>query len=791
VSPVADALCYSESNAAVSQYTLSVRKPTTDFLTWDRTQAALDTSAPGPTTIRTDRIHAWGMFHYLARQQQSNSDLALEDRAVGSLTIKLNGVWPTQPAQTPIKVTADPGKVPDEISWDDGTISPPSGDTTKVETPGHAIDLVFKTVDNDQATPAARRVDSSWEITLPPGSVIQVQLRSNVKKDLDKHFAMGILDGDRTYTLLVETANQAMPSRSDLYNAFEIRPPLEADTTTVNFNLALPTTPDASWAQLSRVDLQSQVWRWDGRPSAQFPFSTVVPIPYGQSNPVVPKQTVSTDLLNWELDAFAVRRATDLSTRPMKHVQIPAPTGASTKKKAQAASPLTITAFQANDDRATEVGATYYRLAEPPTIDMDRWYRPNRVRCHRWIKIKRRCPAPTAIGQGDSFPPVSPLALHRRTTSRPSRPIKYIVPLTGATTATQPAASSVLVVVQGPWYAIAGLAEDISACITQSAAPVSASDPVSIPEAGADPILFDGTTDRLPTTFDEYGPLYPSEGVKNPLFHGPVGHTFDQSDVNPLWVTSSFVLDPPGSNQGPAQEGTFARVQFSRIIHQNGIVILPEQKNGSKPTLTVPPADFESDLTDPVWVQFLPSRFLPLKQPFDKLSISYDAPSNQVSVVAEAKPISLTLNSYSLGLNVHHLVFGLLLTQQVNDMLGRPNQERFIDLLFLKPSGNEETTAMWPYSIPKGLSPTDLIGRVVVIQRQVDTSAGCGAAPAPWPCDLTTRDELWKEMFPGMDSPDQKASDAAARILAVSPPIPANAVSKRVLNCAQIPPLRG
>ncbi len=783
--------CYPDAVAPTSQFTLSVRRPTADFLTWDRTQAALDTSTPGtPSQIRTDRTHAWTLFHYLARQQQSNSDLALEDRAVGSLTIQLDGVWSTQLTPGPIKITSDGGADANEIAWNDSVINVPnpSSPTTKVETPGDPIALKFITSSNPGAATTAKRVGSSWEITLPPGSVTRIQLTSKLKPGLDQHFAKGILDGDRTYTLLVETANQAMPSRSDLYSAFDILPPLQPDTKSVNFNLALPAAPDSTWAQVSRVDLQSQVWRWDGRPSGQFPFSTVAPIPYGGQNPVVPKQPPSLDLLNWELDAYAVRRATDLTTRPMKHVQIPAPVNGSIKKKGQVSTASPITVFQASDDRATELGATYYRAGVTVYNRYGSLVPPGTRSVSSLNKDEAAVPGADGNWTRRFIPARITADASAPADYKPPKPaIKYIVPLTGATTATQPAASSVLVVVQGPWYAIAGLAEDISASITQSATPVAANDPVPVPEAGADPILFNGPRANLPTTFDEYGPLYPSEKVQNPLFHGPVGHTFDQSDVNPLWVTSSFVLDPPGSNKVPAQEGTFARVQFTRRVHRQGVVV-----QDATAILSVPSADFESEPTDPVWVQFLPSRFLPLKPSFDELSLSYDAPSKQVSIVDDAMPICLTLNSYSLGSNLHLLLFGLLLTQQVNDMLGRLNQERFIDLQFLKPSANEETTAIWAnFAIPKGVAATDLIGRIVVIQRQVDTTTGCGTSAAQWPCDLTTRDELWKEMFPGLDSPsqkdspDQKNSDAVARIVAVSPPIPATDVSKRLLTCVR------
>ena len=352
--------------------------------------------------------------------------------------------------------------------------------------------------------------------------------------------------------------------------------------------------------------------------------------------------------------------------------------------------------------------------------------------------------------------------------------------MTGASDNSQPAASSVLVVVQGPWYAIAGLAEDFSVAITKS----SADQIPQLQEAGADPIRFAGSSSTLPTTFPEDGSLYVPSADNRLHVHGPVGHTFDTSDANPLWVTSSFVLDPPPSERGTAQEGTFARVQFTRLLNKDGILQSDTQPGAKYPTL-VPSKDFASDPTDPVWIQFLASRFLPRTShtdSFDHLVVSVDNslinPQPTLSIRDSNDPNRAILQlTYPLnpGYADSSLpIFGLLLTQLVPDLIGRKGQERFIDLL-LQSASSSSTSAVWPFPKSNGIDPTAIIGRIVVIQRQVNTSAACDRpAPATSPtCNLISAAELWKELFPAFTSTDPSIfPDAVDRIVAVSPPIP-------------------
>jgi hypothetical protein len=527
---------------------------------------------------------------------------------------------------------------------------------------------------------------------------------------------------------LVEAANKSLPSVDDLRTAFQIKAPPSLDRTSVDFALVLDNV--ANKEQVRGADLRTQIWRWDGRPSRQFPFGDV-------AKPDVPQQP-SAKLLEWELEAFSTRLASDASVRPMARF------GAST--------------FVAHDDRSTELGATYYRAA----IEVYNRYGSLVPKASRSLAtLGEFCSIPGADGQWTRrFIP----ARWSSQNTIPKPAIKFIVPLTGSLASAQASASSALVVVQGPWYAIAGLAEDIKAEITDSV-PLDPKDPSSITqEAGADPILWSGKRRDLPINFANYGPLYPSQDATNDRFHGPVGHTFDAFDVNPLWVSSSFVLDAPKPASGEAPAGTFARVQFRRVVHRDGVLGAPAQ-------------DFESEPTDPVWVQFLSSQFLALTIPVENLTLDVSGGAAEIKQGNDVITLSQPLNKDSQSSNNSpNLIFGLLLTEEVTDLVGRKGQERFHDIL-LQPSVYNTTSASWKASPSGGVN---LIGRIIAIERQVKVSPTTGrsdacqtgvpsAADTRPPCTLNQSDELWREMFP----PD--GQDAIARIVAVSPPIYATA----------------
>ena len=771
------------TNASYAEFDLWIHKPTTDFLTWDRTQAAI-------TGTHQARQWAWQLFNTNARKQNSSFDLSLEDPAVDSLSIDVKDETGASVIVTGLST----------LPWLHADIQNPTT-ATALQTTTQPIALKIVTnVDAPTKLTGSLAVDpkssSTFTLTLPQGFLGSITLQPKLRAGFEKQFATGISSAPGAYTLLVETANRAFPQQDKLQNALSIQPPV-APTDPITFTLVGQSDQDA-WKQICRVDLQAQLWRWDGRPARSFPFDQITPIKYyggipaidpKTSVPVPPVQQITASLLQWELETFATRTASDSTTRPMVRRGYN---------------------FVANEDRGTELGATYYR-AGVTAYNRYGSLVPSEARSTHSLNDYASIPGADGAWVRRFIPGRYTLDGSKPGSYKPPKPaIKYIVPLTGAYGGSQQAAASVLVVVQGPWFAIAGLAEDIRVEIVTSD---KQNHPNEFPEAGPDPIYYRNSADHpLPTSYgDYYSPFTPPPDPskktlsRNPLFHGPVGHTFDSSDANPLWVTSSFVLDPPQEFADPpvksgapvlipaAQEGTFAQIEFTRIVRAAGMVVadpyktppahgkniaalklagsaVPENRTSTPPQPAQPAiGDIFSDPTDPVWVQFLPSHFLPIDSAdFGTLVLNSD--KKQGFLICDEKtpttPVKLTHDVRPDPKDPSFYRFALLLTQEVPDLLGRRGQERFVDMLLQPapivdtvkpPKTYAATDAAWKCNSPLATEPKsqNLIARIVVIQRQVNTTALCGKPPGPppssVPCpylDITDAADLWKEMFP-------------------------------------------
>jgi hypothetical protein len=692
----------------VDTFSLNISKPTTDLLTWDRWMAV----QPG-TNIRALRSQVWERFNTLARQENSTLKVSLDDPAVRHLTITIDGVAGLAAADgTDTKSWADP---PTSID----TAPPPKA----VITPAPALPLTIKV---SETAPAKIFDKTTWTLTVTPGTLATITLVPSIDANDQKLFA-SCVDASKleSYTFVVETANrylfgmaQITPTDSEiLRKAIAISPPDGVSRKSVDFTLALNRQ-----SFVGSADIQTQVWRWDGRPSAPYPYNDTVMPP-------------TKLLLEWELEVFSSRIASDATFRPMT-------------RSNQAGFAV---AFEAHDDRSADPGATFYRAG---VTAYNRYGSMIPVDARSVSTLTDFASVPGADGGWVR-------SLVRATlpaTYTPPKPaIKFIVPLTGSQDHSQPRAASALVIVQGPWYALGGLAEELHAHIADASQSIDFN--TTFQEAGADPILFSGQRENLPTSYQDYD-------ATGSRLHGPVGHTFDQSDANPLWVYSSFVLDPPLVNTPKpmnAQEGTFAAVQFTRVIRSEGVFNTPKT-----PLVSLP--------TDPVWVQFLPSRFSPFTASIDGLHLEI-GDDGKAAINQGQTPIKLShsINSKS---KTEHLLFALLLTEEVPDLLGRKGQERFRDVLLepahpYPPGGPDSdpdyTYACWSGAPPRG---SNYIGRILAIQRQVNTWPYKAVANPP----LSTAQTLWDEMFPS-----DATADASSRIVAVSPPI-AISVSPSCLN---------
>ncbi len=689
-------------------FMLYIQKPTVDLLTWDRWRAK-DIFQPSTMMdpINIERVAAWDRFHVLARSESTSNSLSLDDPAVTQLKIEVD-IINADGSPNPNGTNGTPAT----ITWGTGVI--PSTSSNRVQ--DSAAPIAFTAIATNATTSKFNPTPTAWDLQLAPGAVARVKFTATVPQGSQGTalFGKGIYQ-EKTYTFLVEAANQAMPKLSDLRRLFKVTPPLTRTAASLDFSLSVDALPTGY--QIRRATLQTQVWRWDGRPAGLFPFDKDLVVP----DPAV---------LEWEVNAFATRLSTDVDTRPMTLASV---------LDSSAKPALTLTA---HDDLTTELGALYYRSS----IEVFNRYGslvPTSKRSISTFDATQFFPGGNAGWTRTVVK--SRIAL----TLQPPKPaIKFILPLTGTTAAQQSSAASVLVVIQGPWYALAGLAEDMGVRIT-SAGNNSVS-PGTL-EVGPDPIVWHGNSVSGYLDYPKDPSKPPSEGYMpasgNPRFHGPVGHTFDTSDTNPLWVNTSFVLDAPPTAAGESMPWTFAEVSFCRIILKAGI--LPDLQG--KPT-----DNLQSAWTDPVWVEFLPSRFNALGQGPDLSSCKLTFDSGKVAITGpDNKAIKLVQTVPDA-----HLIFVLLLTGEVPDLLGRKGQERYHCAYTVQ---SDPELASWTFT---GSSPSNPVGRILGIERKFNTTV----APP-----LLNAKQLWAELFP--PAVNNTPIDSTSRIVSISPPVQASSLS--------------
>jgi hypothetical protein len=294
-------------------------------------------------------------------------------------------------------------------------------------------------------------------------------------------------------------------------------------------------------------------------------------------------------------------------------------------------------------------------------------------------------------------------------------------------------AASLMVVLQGPWYSIGGLAERMQAELLYTGASGK------LPEAGPDPIRWTGTRDQLNATYS-LGETFDPE-LNEMHLDGPVGHTFDDSDANPLWVNCSFVLPPIEAKDKNGNLDTpwdLAKVQFRRVFDPDAPV-----------SSTSAGVEKTSKPTDPYWVQFLPNyEYLngDVNSPTSQVFLAVDPDATNASKLTVRIKNKVTSNPIRFTTEKKLLHF-LLITKVVPDLIGRLEQERMIEIVQTLDGES------WSINSSKVPSTDRLIGRVVEVLLAPGQTIGTGVS-------------LWDALFP--DAPDK---DAIGDIVGFSPPI--------------------
>jgi hypothetical protein len=492
----------------------------------------------------------------------------------------------------------------------------------------------------------------------------------------------------------------------------------------------LDSAANKKFDYLNQIDLQRQMWRWQGRQLSPFPFAKASnpsspaqnrldEFPRVSTPPVSGDDRPETNAFLWDAEGFGDRRDSD-------HLLV------STSVKASEQNPQIFVEDVSKDPRAL-----YYRFTAKA-------YSRYRGIFNDSVE---------AFG-GTGGPGQQPYTQWRRLLVKgrlnrdvPKPLIKLVIPLTqaergtAADSANPPKSPGFLVLLNEAWHEIGGLAE----------APLQAEvmeipfGTVSKPEIGPDPILSGAAWTGNALRFEA---------------KGLIGHTFDTTDEAPLFVASSFILEPVEPPHNLAWH--FAKLRFRRALHSSGMHL---------PTPSAPAeasdSDFElSEFTDNYWVQLLPdfSTFQVRQESGAELPVR--ANELIIKLVKSESPITsfrllhadaaIEFVASTQANSKNRFSYWLVLTRLISDVYGQERgNERYIGLYEMKDDKVFRPIHFYSTDADRKIEQEwKLCARVIEVQERNPSSA-----------------TAWDKIFPPNGQRLPEPSDAEARIVRVSEPI--------------------
>ncbi|MBL8189605.1 MAG: hypothetical protein JNK38_16460 [Acidobacteria bacterium] len=662
-------LPYRNGKDLQSTFVFGLRKPATDLTTWNRWMAKdqdAETGTEKPTAKKREQV--WADYHRKApkdasqAEQDNREDITLDDpaaadffvaelvpmRAKGMTTSKVVTVL-TSPSQAnagvklaqapPVRVTCKLGEL--------SSIKSEIGQLTVEVGFGEVVELrIYVPVDSKWFDDESQR--RFHKLPTPPAGAW--------KKFEDRFYLFSPL------RLILEGVSNELPPAQELWRA--IRPVATGSRLAVHFDRGV-STPTNKFDYVAKVDLRRQLWRWQGRPLAEFPaLSTAKQLEINKLPDDDTSGSTATHAFLWDAEGFGDRGDDDYMLT-------------STAIGLTDSSPVLF-----EDDRSQDRRALYYRFA---------------VRAHSRYQGLLTNNFPEFVDSSrhalpsvpeSSTSPVDRWKRHlldcRWQDEVPKPQVKFVVPLTesaSAGSATNARMPGLLVVLNETWYEVGGLAEKLVAELQQVSNPFENKE---IPQFGPDPILTGDSWSGDPVKLD---------------VSQPIGHTFDTDTEAPLFVASSCVLSLPDLPKSVEDKWCFAKIAFKRSLIINGAETAVE----SKPT-------------DPYWVQLLPD-FSQFNDNFDydKLKLRRESSgSNAIVILSGETPMALPADPPLTGFN--QFTRWLLLTQVIRDMRGRRDQERYVGLYRLGTNG--VCSPLDPQT--KLASDWKLRGRIVEVQYRVE-----------------------------------------------------------------------
>lgn len=690
-----------------NRFEFRIAPPTVDLQTWDRWVAGEPEFAGDKKSER--RKFIWRSFYQLAdekaRSQAKLEDAGvyLDDPAVAGIWVELVKIEENQ-TRTVLKRTsklvfepkakrmdfskwktescslATEQRVPFSVSCllENGTLAVSVTDGTKTET----------------LSGSGRLFCLSFYAYMKEGD----EARFSKKGGEEEYVRAEGLRGTSPWHLLIEIP-QALPGDPDALQN-ELRNALKPDSAKAKqgkLSVSLDLN-DSKLAALKglvyRAEIWHQVWHWRGRPPAEGYANFPTEQPGGK----------------FEMSEFGPRGDDE-------HRRLPMPRQAAKDEQERKTKPEPVFFYEEDLDRQGPLGdrrALAHRFSARvfsrwegilpeeqsylETIDSSnlvRW-KPHFVPCRHQGEV----PVPK---------------------------IKMVLPLTQGVSESVEGGPGLMVVVDGLWYEVGGLAEQLGIEV------MTVSDPtVKEGEAPPEKRYFQVGTDPIVTpksageAFDPKLTTLSFEkfGVKFSEVVGAIGHHRDSSQTDPRFLASSFLLSRPtisldGQSKPVDLSWWFLKLRFYRKLTVEG------QKNA-----------LESERSASFWVQLLPG----------VERVEEDWFGNKGSLEANLKGETLTVKPFVKTKNMaeepyFHLF--AVMTRKVIDFAGRPDQEAYLGVWGWNPQART-------WAKETGLVPgteKDLYVRFIEVQSK--------QAPNPG--------SLWQSIFDA-----NQADSKRARIVRIS-----------------------
>jgi hypothetical protein len=497
------------------------------------------------------------------------------------------------------------------------------------------------------------------------------------------------------------------------------------DKVQTRLQLEVKQASDSDFRHLYRADVMRQVWRWQGRPAAPHPKLE----PPGPADPSTVAQ--------WEAVEFGEIRESD-------HIIYPAAIIGAREKKA-----FSYTEQLGGPGVQGDRRGLAFRFGIRAYSRYEGWLTPTGASVLAQAPEAAENPGTVWTSMFVAPRPQMPL---------PAPKVRLIFPLTegfGESTASSP---GMLLVLDEPWYERGGLGEKLVAEVQVSADPRLPPDQnkTFFYETGPDPLftpLNEGTRSKGLSHQAKEDPAAAKVAIADVIYGasaefpgtilGPAGHTLEPSNASPLYVASSFILPAPTIRIGADPPRTDLRGYFCKLRLKRTVRVDSDGQTVS------------SDFTEPYWVQYLPefSFFDSSAKSVSMLQVRLAASGKEAALVDRQGGVDV-LRPFAVGTGTHFLY--LVVTRQVFDITGRPDQEVFVGIF-----RQADTKWIADETILDGVD-TKLLGtiRARVVEIQVPSGGSAPAAKAL---------EFWTALFP-LEDPAKRV-ESHARIVRISRPI--------------------